>query len=460
MKKTLAKNYLVIIFTLFIGLLLVSTSCKQVSDEFAASDKYRLVWNSNPETSVTVGWDQLQTSEVEVFFGLQDWGRKYWKYDKSIKPSAGNQKYGMNTQFASLDDLQSGMNYYFVIKDDFGVSERYWFKTAPSEPEAFTFIAGGDTKSSGLPLEAGRATSKMVSKLRPLFVIFNGDFNSGSGLDSLSWQRWLKDWQQLTFTEDGRIIPILPIHGNHENGDKGNLNYIFNSPYHNNDSSSIYYSTTIGGNLVHLIALNSEIETGGAQKDWLEEDLKKNNDCTFKIAGYHKPFRPHYSGKRENDLLYSQWVWLFDQYGLDISIDADSHIHKITYPVRPDTLSVDADMGFVRDDEKGTMYIGEGSWGASPRKTDDDKSWTLASGSFNQVKWIHVFPDESETPAYLEIFTVKTASYDADGNQTLYVEDVEALNEENLFDIPENITLFEDDIFGKSVRYPFYLNNK
>ena len=454
MKKKLAKNYGVILFTVYIGLL-VLTGCQQVPDDLASSDKYRLVWNSDPETSVTLGWDQLQSSEVEVFFGLEDWGRKYWKYDNSVKPSAGNQKYGMSSQFANLEGLQSGTNYYFVVKDEFGVSNRYWFKTAPSEPAAFTFIAGGDTKSAGLPLEAGRATNRMVSKLRPLFVIFNGDFTSGNGTDSLNWHQWLNDWNDLTVTEDGRIIPIFPVHGNHENGDKGNLNYIFNSPYHNNDSSNIYYSLSIGGNLVHLIALNTEIETGGEQKDWLEADLKKNKDCTFKIAGYHKPFRPHYSGKRENDLLFTQWVWLFDKYGLDISIDADSHMHKITYPVSPDTISSIADMGFVRDDENGTMYIGEGSWGASPRKNDDDKSWTLASGSFNQVKWIHVFPDEGETPAHLEIYTVKTASYDDEGNQTIYVENVEALTEENLFDIPVNITLFEDEKFGKFVRYPF-----
>ncbi len=444
-----------IIFAILVSL---SSACKTIPDELASSDKYRLVWNTDPTNSITLAWNQLQDSDVEVYFDTKDWGRKYWKYKQKVAPTESNTKYEMDTRFALLNNLQAGTNYYFVLKDEFGVSKAYWFKTAPSEPSSFSFIAGGDTKSEGLPLEAGRATNRMVSKLRPLFVMFNGDFTSGSGVDAANWKQWLDDWQEMTTTSDGRMIPIFPVHGNHENGDKGNLHYIFNSPFHGNDSSSIYYSVTLGGNQLHLMALNSEIETAGAQKEWIKNNLKENIDCTFKIAGFHKPFRPHTTRKRENDDLYSDWVWLFDKYGLDLGIDADSHLHKITYPVRPDTISADADMNFVRDDKNGTMYIGEGSWGASPRENDDDKSWTITSGSFNQAKWIHVFPEEEESPAHLKIYTLITASY-VEGNQTLFYKGVEALTEDNLLDIPKNINLFEDDSFGSFVQYP-YISNK
>jgi hypothetical protein len=301
-------------------LLMFSSACKKIPDEFASSDKYRLVWNSDPTTSITLAWDQLQTSDVEVYFGTKDQGRKYWKYKNKVNPAESNTKYEMDTRFALLNNLHAGTNYYFVLKDEYGVSKRYWFKTAPSDPSSFSFIAGGDTKSEGLALEAGRASNRMVGKLRPLFVMFNGDFTSGRGTDAANWQQWLSDWQQMTTTTDGRMIPIFPVHGNHENGDKANLHYIFNSPFQEKDSSSIYYSTTIGGNQLHLMALNSEIETGGAQKDWIEKDLMENSDCTFKIAGFHKPFRPHTDRKRENDKLYNDWAWLFDKYGLDVVI--------------------------------------------------------------------------------------------------------------------------------------------
>ncbi|HKL32933.1 MAG TPA: metallophosphoesterase [Tangfeifania sp.] len=435
-------------------ILLLTFGCKQVPENEAASDKYRLIWNSDPTKSVTLGWDQLQNSDVEVYYGTKDWGRKYWKYKKKVAPTETNKKYEMDTRFALLDNLKAGAKYYFVLKDEFGVSKRYWFKSAPAEPSSFSFIVGGDTKSAGSALEAGRASNRMVGKLRPLFVMFNGDFTSGSGIDAANWHLWLNDWFEQTTTSDGRMIPIFPVHGNHENGDKANLNYIFNSPFHGNDSSSIYYSITIGGNQLHIMALNSEIETGGEQKAWIENDLQHNKNCTFKIAGFHKPFRPHTTRKRENDKLYNNWVWLFDKYGLDIGIDADSHMHKITFPVRPDTTSAKAEMGFIRDDTNGTMYVGEGSWGASPRANDDDKSWTLASASFNQIKWIHVFPDVENTPAHMKIYTVITASKVGD-EQTLFDADVEALSEDNLLQIPKNIHLFENENFGNYVQYPY-----
>jgi hypothetical protein len=111
--------------------------------------------------------------------------------------------------------------------------------------------------------------------------MFNGDFTSGQGIDATKWQVWLNDWQQMTTTSDGRMIPIFPVHGNHENGDKGNLHYIFNSPYHENDSSSIYYSASIGGDQLHLMALNSEIETGGAQKKWIEKRFEERHQLHF-----------------------------------------------------------------------------------------------------------------------------------------------------------------------------------
>ncbi|MEN8117898.1 MAG: metallophosphoesterase [Bacteroidota bacterium] len=442
-------------FFLLVLLIAISSGCKKTPQTLAASDKYRLIWNTDPETSVTLAWDQLKYSETVVYFDTSDWGRQYWKYNRKTVHSNENNKYGMNTRFAILKNLKPGTNYYFIIKDEFGVSDRFWFKTAPSEPSSFSFIAGGDTKSEGLPLEAGRASTRIVGKLRPLFVIFNGDFTSGNGTNPLNWQKWLTDWQQLTTTADGRLIPIFPVHGNHENGDKGNLHYIFNSPYHNNDSSSIYYSVTIGGNQLHAIALNSEIETGRAQKNWLEKDMKENENCTFKIACYHKPFWPHTTRKRENKTLFNQWGWYFDRYGLDISIDADSHMHKITYPVKPDTTSENAYMSYIRDDENGTMFIGEGSWGATPRLNDDDKPWTMASGSFNQVKWIHIFPEDDKNQARMKIYTIITASYDSTGNQTLFDKDVEPLTEENLLSIPKNIKLFENEITGQFVQYPF-----
>jgi len=447
----------VILATAAIGLLF--QSCQKIPDTFAASDKYRLVWNDDPTTTITIAWDQLQAANPVVRYGKKDHGRAFWKYDYSSKTDRVLEKYEMVNHFTKLTNLEPDEEYYFVIKDDEGVSKRYWFRTAPDTPRPFTFIAGGDTKSDDKPLEAGRASNRLVAKLRPLFVMFNGDFCSGDGTSPERWHTWLKDWHELTTTSDGRMTPVFPVHGNHENGDHANLNYIFNAPYQENDSSRIYYSVSFGGDFFHMIALNSEIDEGGLQKDWLEKNLKNNQNFRLKIAGYHKPFWPHTSRKRENEYQYNQWAHLFYNYGVDVSLDGDSHMSKITYPLRPDSTAQDSYMGFVRDDEKGTMFLGEGSWGAFPRVNDDDKPWTIKSFSGNQIKWIHVLPSDDALPDRMKIYTVVSSTYDENENQTLHDAAVKSLTEENLFDVPENVELVENGPYGEFIQYPMHLNN-
>ena len=448
-----------LIFVVAFILIALLQGCQKVPETPAVSDKYRLVWNEDPTTNITIAWDQHEVANAEVMYGTTDHGRKFWKYKLAKKADRILDKYEMTTHFAKLTNLEPDQEYYFVIKDDKGVSERYWFRTAPDKPKAFTFVAGGDTKSEDEPLEAGRASSRIVAKLRPLFVMFNGDFCSGNGTYPDRWHTWLRDWHELTTTEDGRMIPIFPVHGNHENGDHANLNYIFNAPYQDNDSSRIYYSVSFGGNFFHVMALNSSVDEGGRQRDWLEDDLKSHKDFTFKIAGYHKPFWPHTSSKAENEYQYNQWAQLFYTYGLNISMDGDSHMSKITYPLRPDSTSADTFMGYVRDDEKGTMFLGEGSWGAHPRAIDDDKPWTIKSFSGNQIKWIQVLPKEENLPDRMSIYTIVSATYDENEIQTLYDEGVESLTEDNLFDIPANVELVENGPYGVEIKYPFSLNN-
>jgi hypothetical protein len=442
------------LFILFFGLTLVA--CEKAPEEVTDVSTLRLVWNSDPTTTASLVWDGKTKTDATVYYGEKDRGRRFKKYSYSKKPYRTLDYYDMNTRYVKLENLKPDHAYYFVIKDSEGVSKRYWFRTAPDQQKAFTFVAGGDTKSSGDALEAGRSSNRVVAALRPLFVLFSGDITSGNGTDPENWKRWLTDWSTLTTTADGRLIPIVQVQGNHEGGNMANLNIIFDTPFQQNDSSSIYYSWSLGGDFFHLITLNSQIEQGGKQREWLENDLITHQTYTFKVAAYHKPIWPHTSRKRENEYLYKQWAFLFYKYGLDISFDADSHMHKITYPLKPDSLVTDTLMGFIRDDQNGTMYIGEGSWGAHPRANDDDKPWTMASGSFNQFKWLQVYPQGENSGAHIKIYTVITADYDKEGKLHTYFEGIEPLNENNLFSVPKGLKIFQNEKGKDFVSYPFH----
>ena len=51
------------ILVLVLPLLVMATGCRKVPEQYAASDKYRLVWNDDPTTTMTIIWDQLNEEE-------------------------------------------------------------------------------------------------------------------------------------------------------------------------------------------------------------------------------------------------------------------------------------------------------------------------------------------------------------------------------------------------------------
>lgn len=411
----------------------------------AESNKVRLGWNDDPATTMVIGWDQVSGDNPRVYYDVVDHGGELESYAFEQAPTRFDPYRGMNNHFAELKGLMPDTAYYFVIGDSEGETDRMWFRTAPDRPKPFTFITGGDTKSLGTPLRAGRWSSRMVSKLRPLFVLFNGDFCTGDGTNSRYWKRWLSDWSKHTRSEDGRVYPIVPVHGNHENGDMEVLHRLFATS--NVDSNYGYYELSFAGGALQLVTLNSELEERpdefDAQTHWLEETLASGTDHWLQMVAYHRPFRPHSRDKSNCEHLKETWAPLFEKYGVNMAFEAHAHIHKITHPIRPDD-GPGSDEGFIRDDLLGTMYLGEGSWGAPPRDADDEKDWTLSRAALHQIKWLHVHPPSGAKAGRVNIYTVVTGTYSLYG--LIYrerVEGTEALDESDVFAIPEGIKLLE-----------------
>jgi len=401
----------------------------------AKTARLRIVWQADPAHEATIAWDQVSGQDPAVHV----LPRAEWKEGKDktlvVKPERKNNFMGMHSHFASLKGLKPDTAYQFVIKDSEGESSEAWFCTAPDHPQPFTFIAGGDTKSPAAVRERGRRTNRMVAKLRPLFVVFDGDFTS-AGVRPQEWKNWLSDWAADTRSADGRIYPLVPVRGNHEMKDE-TLYHIFGLSSRDN-----YYAFSVGGDLLRFYTLNVHLTPAAkfqAQTAWLRADMDQHASTSFKISAYHKPLRPHTRMKAENHNLYKAWAQLFLDKHMNLAIEGDSHMHKITYPIRP-SKEKGSSQGFIRDDTRGTMFIGEGSWGAGTRKNDDDKPWTMQSGSFAQFKWAHVFPDK------ILLHTVIT--------EKGKVDQVPANTEDNLFAIPEGITLFDDGKHGKVVKLP------
>jgi hypothetical protein len=404
------------LYILFISFLLIQTLS-------AKTARYRAILRDDPATTLTIGWDQVSGTNPIVFYGTVDRGEDIDAYPHKAYPKRTIKAKGMNNHFARLNKLKPNTVYYFVIADSEGKSRRFSFRTLPDDHKArLSVVAGGDSRN----LKAARLhANKLVAQLRPHFVMFSGDMTGGD--TDNEWIEWLNDWQS-TIAKDGRITAIVPARGNHEY-QNSTISNIFDVAH-----PDIYYGLTFARGLLKVYTLNSMMSSSGEQRQWLENDLRANQNVAWRFAQYHHAIRPHTKRKRENENIRKYWVPLFERFKLQLALECDSHVSKYTWPIRSSS-GRGSDEGFIRDDANGVTYIGEGGWGAPLRKNNDDKSWTRASGKINQIKWI--FFDLEK----IEIRTVKTDN--ANG--------VEALEDATRFQLPVGIDLWQPNGLDKVV---------
>lgn len=342
---------------------------------FAGTQYYRLSFRDDPSTTMVIGWSDLGTStNAIVYYGTTDFGTNYLSYplNKMIDRSV-NYK-GLNNKFSRLTGLSPNTVYYFVIHDDEGTSARMIFKTLPDNANtSITFVSGGDSRTGIIgEFEYSQCrtrrqdANRLVSKIRPSFIAFSGDYvfsipDIYISSTNAAWADWFADWQ-LTLTTDGQLIPLVPAFGNHELTD--DVYNMFDVPNNNT-----YYSLSIGGKLLRLYTLNTELNCDASQQSWLSTDLQlhtnNSSEPYWKYVQYHYPFVPH-AYYTPNTTLINCWASLFQLNKVRLISESHAHIIKVTWPIVTSSATGN-DNGFIRDDANGIVYIGEGSWGAPLR---------------------------------------------------------------------------------------------
>ena len=442
---------LLLVFALFIGFVA------------SAQPKYfRTMYYGDPSQGFTIGFSEDLLSipfSYQLYYSEIDHGTNIEDYALDNEPVGVDRTVqlmkGMRHHFVRLKNLKPNTFYYFVVQYTgpaghiSNVSDRFYCKTmSNNSQDPISFVAGGDSR---LNIDEGpiatiesitirKEANKMVAKLSPDFVAFGGDFTFAN--TEIEWIQWFKDWE-LTYSNDGKITPIVPAIGNHEvlpfgcpQCDNSVIHNLFDTPSKDN-----YYAVSFNNNLLRMYTLNTEMTIEGAQTDWLLDDLANNRKTLWKSAQYHKPMRPHEAGKSDKNDAFENWAIPFYNEQVRLVIECDAHVVKTTWPLYP-TLESDGeticgqpvDHNFARiDNGKGTTFVGEGTW-AALRTGDDPKLWTRDLGSINQVKWVWVYENE------IQVRTVQTYKT----NDPEYVNNVETLNNDSRFTIPNGIALWED----------------
>lgn len=384
----------------------------------AETGKYRLMFNGNPSTEITIGFDAYVTYRNPiVYYSTSEANVNSLSNCLTKTPYKLNSMHGMVNCFAKLENLLPGKTYYFVVKDNNSTSEVYNFETISDSNEAnLSILAGSDSRNNW---DVRRVANKIIAKLNAHALLFGGDMTN-KGRNS-EWESWFNDWQ-LAISETNRITPIVVCRGNHEK-DNTMLVNLFDS------NQNVYYANSFGGNLLRVYTLNSEVPLFGDQSEWLEENFENNANVVWKIVQYHTPMRPHTIEKADGASQYARWADLFYQNSVDIVMEGDAHTVKSTWPIIPCTGGFDCKQGFKRDDIAGTNYLGEGTFASPLRANNDIKSWTRDSGQFHQFKLMHINKSKID---------IRTIVYD-DQTDT---DAIETLGNSNRFTIPQNLEIW------------------
>ena len=384
-------------------LALILASCTASAD----IDYHRLVWDADPAHQAVIGFSQTNSSEAaSVKYGYST-DESTWS-EQAVSNSQDFDGTKFNSSFVRLTKLKENSAVYYRVCEGDSCGDRLWFKTAPTDNSAFVMLAGGDTRTGWSTRKLG---NELLAKIRPLFIMHGGDYTSANNVSQM--REFLKDWR-LTFSNDiidgiayKRIYPLVPTFGNHENSDYSTLCKVFGVDYNADGvcTDDDTYGAFDISPLLRVYTLNSEYKDSGwsaqatAQNNWLANDLIVNSgNVSWRFAQYHKPIFPHTNSKRENAILFSWWADEFYNNKMNLVVESDTHLSKVTQPVIP------VENTFQVTPTGGTVFAGEGSWGAPARAADKTYPWTLESENIQQFKILTVSPDKVE---------MRTAQFDS-----------------------------------------------
>lgn len=331
-----------------------------------------LSWTSNPQSSISIGFEPQGESKDNflvydtVSHKVEDPSSAY-TYSVKARDSKFEDycsRYSPN-KFkyvrAELSQLKTSTKYYFRTYSAGAYSKEMYFVTGPRAEESFKLLSGGDSRSDRK--QRVRMNKQLKNLLEEdssyLALVHGGDFVS-SGDSCTDWSEWLDDHQE-TIADDGRVLPIVPTFGNHENGGEELYRRLFPHPDY---ASRFYYNINFG--LLDIVILNSEVSTEGDQKEFLSSSLAMlDKKQSFKIVGYHRPAFP--AVKRPAST--KSFVPLLEKYNVALVLESDGHSLKQTCPIRNDSC-----------EKGGVIYVGEGGLGVKQRNAGKSYKWYFDGG--------------------------------------------------------------------------------
>jgi predicted phosphodiesterase len=183
-------------------------------------------------------------------------------------------------------------------------------------PSEFNFAAAGDWGCGS----NAEDTVKNIEHKNPELVLGLGDYSYEDSADC-----WLDIIQPINAKMKIAI-------GNHDTDQIGMLNKYMN----HFGLSKQYYSFDYKN--IHFIALSTEVSfnVNSAQHKFVENDLSKASSdpkIDWIIVYFHRPMYTSPSTHPASHILRNTYHPLFEQYGVDLVLQAHNHNYERTYPI-------------------------------------------------------------------------------------------------------------------------------
>lgn len=311
-----------------------------------------LTWQADPSTSMTVQWiSRTADHRTDLVQYRPVGGNRWFEQTGAHHAMPGSEDHLIH--HTRLDHLEPGADYEVRCGVD-GAS--YRFRTMPQRlTRPIRFAVGGDVYRNKQWF--GRICDQLAARDLD-FIVLGGDIAGGAGKlkHAPLWIEFLSQWAQHTTTKDGRLIPMIPVMGNHEVANGGFHRAPEDAPFFN--ALFAYpglpaYGVLDFGDYMSLLTLNSGHihEVDGEQKQWLDKTLAERAERMHTFAAYHVPAwpaaRPYSLGSSRE--IRETWIPIFEKYKLDAAFEHHEHCFKRTQPIRDGEIH-----------EQGVIYFGNG----------------------------------------------------------------------------------------------------
>jgi hypothetical protein len=333
-----------------------------------------LTWQRDPTTTMTVQWlanDEKDGLTRPIWYakdGSEDW--------RSVP--ARSRRFPLTTRWifrTELTGLEPDTDYRFCVGLD---SAEQRFRTMPAKANnTIHFVSGGD---SGIGEHAVN-NNHVAAAQSPMFTVIGGDLAYENGASPAVFMRFIRNYARDLKEEKGRLIPMLACIGNHE-VDGGFEQTRKEAPFFYAMFDGLFdhsgYARLDFGDYLSLVFLDTNHTTpvAGAQTDWLAGTLKDREDCPTVFVFNHVPAYPSFrpvsadlqSGTGADQRKH--WCPLFERYNVDAVFEHHDHNFKRTRPLLDGRVN-----------ERGIVYLGDGSWGQlyHPVKTPKQRPYLAVS---------------------------------------------------------------------------------